>query len=191
MSRKEGLVHVLTGDGNGKTTSAVGIAVRARGRGLRVAIVQFLKGGFSGENEPLSKLGITVVTNTKFCPRSEEHRAALKKDGHVTFCRGCFAISDRDRELTAAALSKAGELSRNGQVDALVLDEIFPAMSFGLVKEEQLISLIKGKNPQCELILTGRGAPKSIEDIADYVTHVSKRKHPFDRGTLSRAGIDY
>lgn len=191
MPRKIGLVHVLTGDGNGKTTSATGIAVRARGRGLKVAIVQFLKGGFSGENEPLSKLGVTVVTNTKFCPRQEEHKASLKKDGHVTFCRGCFAINDTDRELVSSAFAKATEFSKGGQTDVLVLDEIFPAISFGLVSVEQVISLIRSKNSSCELILTGRGAPKAIEDLSDYVTNVSKKKHPFDKGVLSKSGIDY
>jgi len=191
MPRKEGLVHVLTGDGNGKTTSAIGLAVRARGRGLRVAIVQFLKGGFSGENEPLSKLGITVVTNTKHCPRQEEHKAALKKDGHVVFCRGCFAINDTDKALIAAAFVKALDFAKGGQVDLLILDEIFPTISFNLVTADQLLSLIKEKRPSCELVLTGRGAPKAVEDAADYVTVVGKKKHPFDKGVLSRAGIDY
>ncbi|MFA4983092.1 MAG: cob(I)yrinic acid a,c-diamide adenosyltransferase [Candidatus Micrarchaeia archaeon] len=191
MPRKEGLVHVLTGDGNGKTTSAIGLAVRARGRGLRVAIIQFLKGGLSGEIEPLSKLGVTIVTNTKFCPRQEEHKASLKKDGHVVFCRGCFAINDKDRELTAAAFAKALGFAKGGQTDLLILDEIFPAISFGLLTADQLLSLIREKRPSCELVLTGRGAPKAAEDAADYVSFVGKKKHPFDKGTLSRAGIDY
>ena len=81
MQRSEGLIHILTGDGNGKTTSAIGIAVRAAGIGMKVALIQFLKGGLSSEIAPLEKLGVTVVSGTKHCPRQREHAAQLKEKG--------------------------------------------------------------------------------------------------------------
>ena len=81
MQRKEGLVHILTGDGNGKTTSAVGIAVRAAGRGLRIVFIQFLKGGLSSELAPLKKLGVTIISGTKHCPNAEKNKEMLLKRG--------------------------------------------------------------------------------------------------------------
>ncbi|VVB98788.1 ATP:corrinoid adenosyltransferase BtuR/CobO/CobP [uncultured archaeon] len=191
MQRKNGLVHILTGDGNGKTTSAVGIAVRACGRGLRVAFIQFLKGGLSSELEPMKKLGITVISGTKHCPNSDKHAAQLKEKGFTIFCKDCFAINEEDRGLVAGAFKSAQEFSSSGKYDLVILDEIFWAVLEKLVNEEQLLELIKAKSPSCELIFTGRGATQKIEDASDYVTYVNKIKHPFDKGTLSRPGIDY
>lgn len=191
MQRKEGLVHILTGDGNGKTTSAVGIAVRAAGRGLSVAFIQFLKGGLSSELSSMEKLGITVISGTKHCLQASAHEKMLKEKGFTIFCKDCFVINDEDKKLTAAAFKSAQEFSSSGKYDLLILDEIFWAILEKLVSEDQLLSLIKSKHPSCELILTGRGATQKIEDASDYVTYVNKIKHPFDKGTLSRAGIDY
>jgi len=191
MPRKQGLVHVLTGDGNGKTTSAVGLAVRASGHGLKVAFVQFLKGGLSSELSPMRKLGITVVSGTKFCPASEKHASYLEKHGSVVFCKDCFVINEKDGELTAQAFEKARQFAVSGEYGLVILDEIFWAILEKLVSEDQVLSLISSKHPSCELVLTGRGASKKIEDVADYVAYVGKLKHPFDRGVLSRSGVDY
>lgn len=191
MQRKDGLVHILTGDGNGKTTSAVGIAVRAAGRGMKVAFVQFLKGGLSSELSSMEKLGISVLSGTKHCPDAEKHEKMLKEKGFTVFCKDCFVINEEDRKLTAAAFKSAQESSSSGKFDLVILDEIFWAILEKLVSEDQLLSLIKNKHAACELILTGRGASQKIEDASDYVTYVNKIKHPFDKGTLSRAGIDY
>ncbi|MFA4983361.1 MAG: cob(I)yrinic acid a,c-diamide adenosyltransferase [Candidatus Micrarchaeia archaeon] len=191
MARKTGLVHVLTGDGNGKTTSAIGIAVRAAGRGMNAAFVQFLKGGLSSEVAVLEKIGITVVSRTKHCPRQREHEAELKGKGHVTFCRDCFAINGMDRLLVSAAFEKAKRMCSGGGYGLVVLDEIFWAMKEGLVGESDVLALINSRAPGCELVLTGRGATRAIEEAADYVTYVNKGKHPFDTGIISRCGIDY
>ena len=191
MQRKEGLVHVLTGDGNGKTTSAVGIAVRALGRGLKVAFVQFLKGGLSGEISRLEALGATVITKTKHCKRSAEHEKSMSENGYIIFCADCFRTNELDRVLVADAFEKARKFSTSGEYGLVVLDEVFIALGEKLLTEEQIASLIGSRHPSCELVLTGRGAPESIESLADYVTYVKKNKHPFDRGVLSRSGIDY
>ncbi|MFA6214083.1 MAG: cob(I)yrinic acid a,c-diamide adenosyltransferase [Candidatus Micrarchaeia archaeon] len=191
MARKNGLVHVLTGDGNGKTTSAIGIALRAASRGMQVAFVQFLKGGLSSELPALEKLGVAVVSRTKHCPRQKEHEAQLAESGHVIFCRDCFVINGMDRVLVSAAFEKAKRMCFGGEYNLVVLDEIFWAMKEGLVSEEAVLAIIRDRSPGCELILTGRGATRAIEEASDYVTYVRKEKHPFDRGVLSRCGIDY
>ena len=191
MHRKHGLTHILTGDGNGKTTSAIGIAVRARGRGLRVAFIQFLKGGLSSELGPMEKLGIKVISKTKYCLNEAAHKKMLGQKGFVVFCRDCFVINGKDKTLTAKAFESAKKLSSSGKYDLVVLDEIFWAMLEQLVLEDQIFALIKNKHANCELILTGRGATQKIEDASDYVTYVGKVRHPFDKGVLSRAGIDY
>lgn len=191
MQRKNGLVHVLTGDGNGKTTSAVGIMCRAASRGMKVAFIQFLKGGLSSEIPSLQKLGVEVVTRTKYCPKQAIHESQLAEKGAVIYCRDCFVINARDKPLVLEAFEKAKAFSSSGKFGLVVLDEIFWAMKEKLVKEEEVLELIESRSSGCELILTGRGATPAIEDAADYVTYVNKGKHPFDKGTLSRCGIDY
>ncbi len=191
MARKDGLVHVLTGDGNGKTTSAIGIAVRASSRGMKVAFIQFLKGGLSSEVPALEKLGVTVVTGTKHCQRQREHAAQLKEKGHVTFCRDCFVINGMDRMLVLGAFEKAKKMCAGGEYGLVVLDEVFWAMKEKMISEEDVLALIRSRAQNCEIILTGRGATRAIEEASDYVTYVKKEKHPFDRGIISRCGIDY
>jgi len=189
--RKMGLVHVLTGDGNGKTTSAIGITVRAAGRGLNAAFVQFLKGGLSSEIPPLQKLGILVVSGTKYCDRQGEHTEHLHEKGFMVFCKGCFAINSEDRKLVRQAFERALDFCSSGKYDLVVLDEIFWAIRENLVSEAEVLSLVRGRAVNCEIILTGRGSTPAIEEIADYVTYVQKKKHPFDAGVVSRSGIDY
>jgi len=191
MQRKEGLTHILTGDGNGKTTSAIGIAVRAAGAGMKVAFIQFLKGGLSSELSSLEKLGITVASRTKHCANQKEHERQLAEKGTITFCKGCFAINEIDRALVKSAFTKAKKFSSSGEYNLVIMDEIFWAVLEKLVSEDEVLSLISGKSQGCELILTGRGATQRVEDAADYVTYVNKIKHPFDKGILSRRGIDY
>ena len=191
MQRRNGLVHVLTGDGNGKTTSAIGIMTRAVGRGLRVAFIQFLKGGLSSELEPLQKLGVKVISRTKYCVKQAEHERQLAEKGFVIFCRDCFVINDNDRQLVREAFEQARAFAESGEYDLVVMDEVFWAIKEKMVKESEVLELIEKRAAPCELILTGRGATPAIEEASDYVTLVKKVKHPFDSGVLSRAGIDY
>ena len=189
--RKAGLVHVLTGDGNGKTTSAIGISVRAIGRGMKAAFVQFLKGGLSSELEPLERLGATVVSGTKHCPNQADHKAQLKEKGFMVFCKDCFVVNEEDKKLVRDAFSRASGFCKSGEYGLVVLDEIFWAIKEGIVSEEEVLSLLRSKSPPCEIILTGRGSTPAIEDAADYVSVVVKKKHPFDKGIISRSGVDY
>lgn len=187
--RKKGLVHVLTGDGNGKTTSAIGIVVRASGRGMKVAFVQFLKNGVSSELAPMQRMGVEIIGGANYSERGG--RASLPQNDFIRFYGGAFDADESDRKLVGEAFSTATGFACSGAYDLVVLDEIFGAMRAGLVAEADVLGIIRKKAANCEMVLTGRGATPAIESAADYVTHVEKVKHPSDEGAASRCGIDY
>jgi cob(I)alamin adenosyltransferase len=175
MKLEKGLVQVYTGNGKGKTSAAFGLALRAVGRGLKVYIVQFIKGGFDyGELYIADKLpGLT-----------------LKAYG-----RGRF-VSEKDpdkvdAELARDALKKAQEVVNKGEVDVLILDEINVALSLKLIKNDEVLELIRKKPEQMELVLTGRKAPVEIVQAADLVTEMIEIKHPYNSGFKARKGIEY
>lgn len=175
MKLEKGLVQVYTGNGKGKTTASFGLALRAIGRGLKVYIIQFIKGGFDyGELYVADKLpGLT-----------------LKAYG-----RGKF-ISEKkpdriDVDLAREALKKAEEVIKNGEVDVVILDEINVALNLKLVEIEKVLKLIKEKPEQMEIVLTGRNAPVEIVQAADLVTEMIEIKHPYNVGFKARKGIEY
>jgi cob(I)alamin adenosyltransferase len=171
----QGLVQVLTGDGKGKTTSALGTVLRAAGRGLRIYIIYFMNTNYdSGEHEVLYKLpnvhwaafGPGLIRNPEQAPPELKKKAA-------------------------AALSVAREAMLSGQYDLIMLDEINIITSWGWLELEDVLKLIKSKPPQTELILTGRNAHPEILELADLVTEMTKVKHPYDNGIMARKGIEY
>jgi cob(I)alamin adenosyltransferase len=170
----EGLVQIYTGDGKGKTTAAVGLAVRAAGAGLSVMFAQFLKGRATGELEPLKKLGVTVVRSeavTKFIPYMMP--AELDK------CRSAqHAVLDAVKDGIA-------------QSDVVILDEVCGAITTGMIDIGDIISLIRQKPQSVELVLTGRGAPAQLLELADYISEIKSVKHPYDKGISARKGIEY
>ena len=172
----KGLIHVYCGDGKGKTTAAVGLAARAAGRGLRVLMVQFLKGQETGELRSLALLpGVTVLrgkASEKFTFQMDERELQQTYD------------------LNTKNLLTAKEALRAGECDLLILDEILGALSCELVDEDLLRDLVGTKPEGAELVLTGRNPPDWLLDAADYVTEMVKRKHPFDRGIPAREGIE-
>ncbi len=175
MKLEKGLVQVYTGNGKGKTTASFGLALRAIGRGLKVYIIQFIKGGFDyGELYIADKLpGLT-----------------LKAYG-----RGKF-ISEKkpdkiDVDLATEALKKAQDVVKSGEVDVVILDEINVALNLKLVKIEKVLKLIKEKPEQMEIVLTGRNAPLEIVQAADLVTEMIEIKHPYNAGFKARKGIEY
>ncbi len=170
-----GLVQVYTGRGKGKTSAAFGLALRAIGRGLRVFIVQFIKGGFDyGELHSTKEL------------KNLELRA---------FGRGRFITEEppevSDIDSATKALRFAQKIINGNKYDVVVLDEINVALSLGLIQTADVITLIKGKPGNVELILTGRNAPSEIIDVADLVTEMKEIKHPFKKGVPPRKGIEY
>ncbi len=171
----QGLVEIFTGDGKGKTTAALGLALRALGHNLRVYIVYFMKGSYPYcEQQILSRLPnigtssfgqdyLVDPTNVK-----PEEKAEAKK-----------------------ALEKAREVISSGSYDVVILDEINVAAAWKLLEVSEVLELVKNKPKNVELILTGRYADPRLVDLADLVTEMVKVKHPYDRGILSRRGIDY
>jgi cob(I)alamin adenosyltransferase len=171
-----GLIHLYTGEGKGKTTAALGLLLRARGRGLRVALAQFLKGGETGELKALDALGVTVLRNSRdygfWKNASQAEKAEMKREND-------------------ANLAEAGRLARAGLCDLLVLDEICAAYRLGALDTALAERLVLVKPEGLELVLTGRDAPPLFWEAADYVTEFTKRKHPYDQGVGAREGIEY
>lgn len=170
-----GLVQVYTGDGKGKTTAAVGLAVRAVGAGLSVAFVQFVKGGArSSELAVLEQLGVRV------------ERPAVRSTGLLG-----SGLNDEDRRAAAEAWDIAATLIAGAEHQVIILDEINVAMRYELVPEAEVLAAIANRFPAVEVVLTGRGAPDALVEMADLVTEMVPRKHPFDRGIPARLGIEY
>ena len=172
-----GLVHVYTGAGKGKTTAALGLLLRAAGRGIPAVLVQFLKGGQSGELAALERLpGVTVLRG---------------KAGSAF----AAAMSPEDRAATRAlhdsSLREAVRLARSGACGLLVLDEVMAALKHGLLDEGRPRQLLAQPPAGVELVLTGRDAPDWLLERADYITEMGKLRHPYDRGSAAREGIEY
>jgi len=174
-SHSTGLVEVFTGDGKGKTTAALGVALRASGRGLKVFIVYFMKGNFPyGEQEALSQL-----TNIKFA-----------KFGQLNFVDP-NNVTQAEKDEAQKALDTARRTILGNNYDIVILDAINVAVAWKLIDIDEVIKLIREKPNEVELILTGRYADDRLIDLADLVTNMTKVKHPYDKGILSRKGIDY
>ncbi|MEK6961632.1 MAG: cob(I)yrinic acid a,c-diamide adenosyltransferase [Nanoarchaeota archaeon] len=204
---RTGLVHVYTGNGKGKTSAAMGLAVRAVGQGLRVFIVQFMKGGaYTGEfisaknflpNIGFEQFGKHCIKEEKQMKlqgldRGYHYYDFVRDDIECGDCRFCF-LNDADQaQACKDGMEKAQKLSKSEDYDLLVLDEILVAVAFKFVDEEKLAQLIKEKRRDLELVLTGRGASSRILDLADYVSNINEVKHPFNtKKTPARRGIEY
>jgi cob(I)alamin adenosyltransferase len=185
-----GYVQVYTGDGKGKTTAALGLAIRAIAHGFSVIIIQFLKGGtFIGEKLITSQLPqLKIKQFGKDCPYSEKMALGLIK---CAGCRDCFLRRGEDEELVKQGIEFAKDATRSGKYDVVILDEINIAISSGLVKVDKVLDLIKNKNKNTELVITGRNAPKEIIDAADIVTEMKEKKHILMKGISGRVGIEY
>lgn len=169
------MIHIYTGDGKGKTTLAVGLAVRGAGAGMRVFFFQFMKNGSSSEIRMLENMGINVIC-----------------------CRECskFTFLMNEEELSAVKnthnnmLEKAESIIIGGIADMVVLDEFIGTYNGNLFDRELAERVVLSKT-DTEIVLTGRNAPKIFTDKADYVTVMQKEKHPYDKGTGARKGIEY
>jgi cob(I)alamin adenosyltransferase len=171
-----GYVQVYTGNGKGKTTAALGLALRAAGHGLRTYIAQFLKGRPTGEIEAAKKLAPFI--------RIEQFGRA----GFITIEAG--GPDDDDRERARVGLAKAGEAMHSGEYRIVVLDEVNTAAHFKILTEAEVLDLIDHKPDEVELVLTGRYAPASFIERADLVTDMAEVKHTYGRGVRAREGIE-
>lgn len=175
--RKLGLIHIYTGDGKGKTTSAVGLATRALGSGFRVCYCSFHKRpekyGYA-EMESLKKLGATVLNFAKGHPHLDKSVNAelIKKE-------------------VPEAIQTITQILATEHYDLLILDEILISVRDQYLDESILLDFIKSKPTDMELVMTGRSATENVMELADYVTFCKKLKHPYDRKIRSRKGIEY
>lgn len=170
-SPDRGLVHVYYGDGKGKTTAAVGLAVRALGAGLDVRFAQFLKSGVSAELDELRSLGAQVISGAqeKFVfQMTDDERCAARENNEAVFVEALMT-----------------------PCDVLVLDEAIGACQLGLISRERLENLLRNKPFGLELILTGRDPEPFVLAHADYATEMVCRKHPFECGIAARRGIEF
>lgn len=187
MPLPRGLVHVYTGDGKGKTTAALGLALRAAGHGLRVCFIQFLKGDWdSGEREAAKRVSPGLELHGFASPRWGDRSQAAEDTPWWK-----LPPSDEDRARAQEGLAFARQALSGGDYDIVVLDEVFPALSHRFISLDQLMGLISARPAQVELVLTGRGAPKEVIAAADVVTEMKAVKHPYDRGIAARRGIEY
>ena len=171
----KGLVEIFTGKGKGKTSAALGAIIRALGHGLRVYIVFFMKGNFPyGEQKILCQLPNCTVERFGF--REFVDPAHVKPE---------------EKEEARKALEAARKAMMSSIYDVVILDEVNVAAAWKLVDVDDVVKLIKDKPEKVELILTGRYADPKLIELADLVTDMVKIKHPYDKGILSRKGIEY
>lgn len=174
---EKGYVQVYTGDGKGKTTAALGLGLRAAGRGFKVIMFQFLKGAHSGEldSTPLLEGRFTIIrlgeTKKFFSALNEQEKNEL-------------------RDKLQEELNQVEAILKSGDCDILILDEIMAAHHGELITVEQVCKLIEARPDHMELVLTGRRAPQAVIDRADLVSEMRCVKHYMDKGVPARAGIE-
>ncbi|KAA0258978.1 cob(I)yrinic acid a,c-diamide adenosyltransferase [Deferribacter autotrophicus] len=172
MMLDRGFIQVYTGNGKGKTTAAIGLSIRAAGAGLRVFFAQFLKTAEYNEHNILRQIENIEVK---------------------TYGRGCLIRGkpeEIDYRLASAGFNEVKRIIESAQYDLVVLDEINVVVYYGLIETELVLSLIRNKPENVELVLTGRYAPKEFIDNADLVTEFKEVKHYFHQGILAREGIE-
>ncbi|MFA4646376.1 cob(I)yrinic acid a,c-diamide adenosyltransferase [Pyrococcus kukulkanii] len=170
---KLGLVHIYTGNGKGKTTAAIGLAVRMLGSGGRVIVIQFMKAPkVYGEYHMAERCGFVIESY-----------------GLPKFVHG--KPEQDDIEAAKRALDRAKEVVKSGEWDLVILDEICVALGFGMISIDEVKELIRSKAPNTELVLTGRYCPEELYEPADYVTEMREIKHPYQKGILARRGVEY
>lgn len=171
------MIHIYYGDGKGKTTAAVGLAVRAAGSKMKVLFVQFLKTDSSGERNILGAIENVLLTS---CPQN---------------LKFTYEMTDAEK-LQAAALfrgifDRSAATALSARYDMIVLDEIFDVVNEGMLSEAEVFAFIANAPNSLEIVMTGHNPPQRFIDEADYVTEMKKIKHPYDKGLGGRIGIEF
>lgn len=175
MHRK-GLICIYTGNGKGKTTSAIGAAIRAAGHGLKVLILLFMKGQKNiGEIKAITETNLPIT---------------IKQFGRKAFfqSRTCEQIDIHEAHMGFQVFQEA---MKSEAYDLIILDEIIMAIDFGLLQMDEVMAIIKQKPPRLHLILTGRNAKKNLMEIADLVTDMKNIKHHYHKGVIAQKGIEF
>ena len=174
---RQGLILINTGPGKGKTTAAMGTALRAVGNGLRVLMLQFLKGSWHyGELDAVQAFGGNFV---------------MKQMGRGFVKIGGAETDPEDVKMVEAAWDEAREAILSGEWDMVILDEINYAISYGMLDPAKVVETLKTRPPMVHVILTGRNAHPSLMEIADTVTEMREVKHAYQKGILAQRGIEY
>lgn len=172
-----GLIHIYCGDGKGKTTAALGLALRACGNGYKVILVQFLKSQHTSELDILSYIENIEVIRSKKSDKftwnlTDEEKRVLMEDNNSIFQKVTSSIEQYKKTL-------------------VIFDEIIGAIDTKLIDEDLVLDFLKNKPLNAEVVLTGRNPDNELLDLADYVSEIKKIKHPFDNGISAREGIEY
>ncbi len=174
---EQGRIHIYCGDGKGKTTAAVGLSVRACGRGWPVVLSQFLKGTNSGELHIL-------------CSLPDYHYVPAP----TTACKFVFQMDEQEKVAYGRQMRRhfADTVAAAEKYHArlLVLDEVLDAVSLGMLDDEELARFLKGRPGDMEVVMTGRTHTPCTEPLADYITRMQKVRHPFDKGLSARQGVE-
>ena len=173
----QGMIHIYCGDGKGKTSAAVGLAVRAAGTGMKVLFARFLKNENSGELKVLDAVPEIEVIHLErsygfFSTLSEKEKAEVRK-------------------MYLGLWNKIRDMVSSGSYDILVIDEFMAAYNYRLIPHEEAVRFLEEKPEEMEIVLTGRDPDEELVKLADYVSEIRKIKHPFDRGITARRGIEY
>ena len=170
----KGYIQVYTGNGKGKTTAALGLALRAAGAGKKVFFAQFIKG------KPYSE----IEAVRKFVPDITIEQYGL----------GCFIVekpTEADIRAARDGLADVTKILESGQFDVVVLDEATIALYYRLFSIEEFLKVLKNKNPGTEVVVTGRYAPQELIELADLVTEMKEVKHYYTKGIEARKGIEF
>lgn len=174
---RKGLIIVNTGPGKGKTTAAMGTALRAVGNGMKVLMLQFLKGSWHyGELDAVKAFGDQFV---------------MKQMGRGFVKVGGAETDPEDVRLVEEAWSEAEKAILSGQWDLVILDEINYAISYGMLNPAKVVEALKHRPEMVHVILTGRNAHPTITEIADTVTEMRQVKHAYEKGVMAQRGIEY
>lgn len=172
--KRKALVIVNTGSGKGKTTAALGLLLRAWGRGMRVCMLQFIKTttGNYGENRAARKLGVELIPLGKGF-------TWLSKD------------IERDKALASRCWALAEEKLYSGEYDVVILDELTYALTYGWLPVDEVLEALRGRPEGVHVVITGRDAPPELVEFADLVTEMREIKHPYKQGVKAQPGIEF
>lgn len=194
-NKNAGCVHVYTGNGKGKTTAAIGLAIRALGAGMKVLFLQFMKQATYSEHRILSSIStnLNLVTLGKpyFLARSDQISPELAADmgDQVVIYEPGNPPKDYVT-LVRKGLSLAQEAFSSGEYDIVVLDELCVALHLGLADLQEVLAILKKRPKPVEIVITGRGAPQELIEYADLVTEMREVKHYYQQGVPARVGIE-
>jgi len=174
---KRGLVHIYTGNGKGKTTAAMGLALRASGYGYKIFILQFLKARKTGE-----KLAVKNIDSITYKRANTSAKFTVQ-------------MNEKEKKVLKEEIKKSWQDLKNNMsksnYDILILDEIMAVINNKFISEKQIIDFVDSKPRELEVVMTGRNAPQKLIERADYVTEMKLIKHPFTQNIKARKGIEF